>query len=278
MIELRPGAKREDARAVLEELKRELSNVRGTHSSPVDRLNAWRRWSAIAPARARAHLAERSVRETVLGSQFAILQNIAVGDYGPGLSFLIDTEIETRLHDLEQGIRQIDDARGAWRGRIAVVLDTTVVLEAGPRLGKIAWDDLLNEITRKAAFVVPIQVVEELDRLKDRGNAEPRSKARVALRWLGELLESGNVPRPFKVETSQGSEASIQVWVDENDRVPLAEVDRDIIDRTLQLRPYTEKTVIASMDRSMVFRARAYDLSAVLIADDAIPPRTVGTT
>lgn len=139
------------------------------------------------------------------------------------------------------------------------------------RLAKIAWDDLLNEITRKAAFVVPIQVVEELDRLKDRGNAEPRSKARVALRWLGELLESGNVPRPLKVETSPGSEASIQVWVDENDRAPLAEVDRDIIDRTLQLQPYTEKTVIASMDRSMVLRTRTYGLTAVLIANEDIP-------
>lgn len=142
MIELRPGAKREDARAVLEELKRELSNIRGTHPSPVDRLNSWRSWSALAPARARAHLTERSVRETVLGPQFAMLQHIAVGDYGPGLSFLIDAEIETRLHDLEQGIRQIDDAHWAWRSRIAVVLDTTVVLEAGPprkdRLGRPA--------------------------------------------------------------------------------------------------------------------------------------------
>lgn len=273
MIELRPGAKREDARSLLEELRLELSNVRRAHASPVDRLNSWRSWSALAPVRARAHLTERSVRETVLGSQFAMLQNIAAGDYGPSLSLLIDTEIDTRLHDLEQVIRQMDDAHKAWRGRIAVVLDTTVVLEAGPRLARIAWDDVLNEISRKAAFVIPIQVVEELDRLKDRGNAEPRNKARFALKWLGDLLKSGNAPQPFKVETSRDSEASIQVWVDENDRVPLAEVDRDVIDRTLQLQPYTEKTVIASMDRSMVLRARAYDLSAVLVADEDIPPR-----
>lgn len=275
MIELRPGAKPEDARAVLEELKRELSNVRGANLSPVDRLSSWRSWSVVGAARARAHLTERSIRETVLGPQFVMLQNAAVGDYGPGISSLIDAEIETRLDNLGQVIRQIEDRHRAWRGRIAVILDTTVVLEAGPRLARIAWDDVLNEITRKAAFVVPVQVVEELDRLKDRGNAEPRSKARVALRWLGELLDSGNVPQPFKVETSRDSEASIQVWVDENDRVPLAEVDRDIIDRTLQLQPYTAKTVIASMDRSMVFRARAYDLSAVLIVDEVIPPRQV---
>lgn len=277
MMELRQGAKPCAARAVLEELKRQLSDVRGANPSPVDRLNAWRGWSAHAPAQARVHLSERSVRELVVGSPFAMLQSIAVGDGGAALVELVDAEIEARLFDLDQGIRQIDATQRAWRGRIAVVLDTTVLLETGPRLARISWDDLLNEITRTAAFVVPIQVVEELDRLKDRGSGEQRSKARVALRWLGELLESGNVPRPFKVETAPDSQASIQVWVDENDRVPLAEVDRDIIDRVLQLQPYTEKTVIVSMDRSMVFRARAYGQSAVLVADKHIPPRAAQT-
>lgn len=34
-----------------------------------------------------------------------------------------------------------------------VILDTTIVHEAGPRLATIACDDVLNEVTRKAAFV-----------------------------------------------------------------------------------------------------------------------------
>jgi hypothetical protein len=55
-------------------------------------------------------------------------------------------------------------------------------------------------------------------------------------------------------------------------------VDRDIIDRAQQLVPYTKKTVIASMDRSMVLRARAYGLSAVLVDDDHIPARANAAT
>jgi hypothetical protein len=275
MVELRTGAQPTNARHVLEDLKRELSNIRGTAPSPEARLREWRKWSSLAPARARAHLTDRSIRQTVLGPQFALLHNIDASNYGPGLNFILDAEIDTRLEELDQAIKQIDDTIRLWgHSSIAVILDTNVVLAAGPRVAKISWDDVLNEITRKAAFVVPIQVVEELDRLKDRGNPEPRSNARFALKWLSELLDSGNTPRSFQVETSKESEATIQVWVDDNDRVPLAEVDRDIIDCALQLQPFTKKTVIASMDRSMVFRTRAYGLSAVLLTDDDIPERT----
>jgi len=242
---------------------------------PGARLSAWRTWSSLAVGHTRTQLTDRSIRRVVLGDQFALLHNIEASNYGPGLNFLIDAEIDTRLGVLDQAIKHIDDTIRSWGyGTIAVILDTNVVLAAGPRIARISWDDVLNEITRKAAFVVPIQVVEELDGLKDRGSEEARGNARFALKWLSEILNSGNTPRPFRVETSKDSEATIQVWVDDNDRVPLAEVDRDIIDRALQLQPFTKKTVIASMDRSMVFRARTYGLSAVLLTEDDIPKRT----
>lgn len=60
--------------------------------------------------------------------------------------------------------------------------------------------------------------------------------------------------------------------------MPLAEVDRDIIDRAGQLKPYVSETFIASMDQSMIFRARAYGLNAVRIERDHIPPREDATT
>lgn len=275
MIELRTGAQPAAAREALEDLKRELLNTRGTAPSAEVRLSEWRKWSSLAPARARAHLTDQSIRQVILGPQFAMLQNIAARDYGPGLHFLIDAEIETRLLELEAAIKQIEDTIRLWGyGRIAVILDTTVVLAAGPRVAKISWDEVLNGISRKTAFVVPIQVVEELDGLKDRGNAEARSNARFALKWLSDILDSGNSPRPFRLEKTQDSEATILVWVDDNGRVPLAAVDRDIIDCAQQLQPFTKKTVIASMDRSMVFRARTDGLSAALLTGDHIPERT----
>ena len=124
---------------------------------------------------------------------------------GPGLASLIDAESSSRLEALDRAREQIESERRSWGADcLAIVLDTTVLLEAGPRLAQMAWDDVLNEITRKAAFVIPIAAVEELDNLKDRGNAEPRNKARFALKWLGELVRSGNHRTPFPDRSLDG--------------------------------------------------------------------------
>jgi len=243
----------------------------------VDRLNAWRSWSASAPAHARAHFTERSIRDVMLGAQFEMLQTMAVADYGSGLSFLIDAEIDARLQALDLATHQLDEEVHRWgRGRLAIVLDTNVLIAAGPRTAKIRWDDVMNRTTRTANFVVPIQVVEELDRLKDRGPDQTRNNARVALRWLGDLFQFGDHPAKL-IAGDADSNATIRVWVDDNERVPLAEVDRDIIDRAGQLQPYVSETFIASMDQSMIFRARAYGLNAVQIESDHIPPREDAT-
>ncbi|MBD8024600.1 PIN domain-containing protein [Microbacterium gallinarum] len=64
------------------------------------------------------------------------------------------------------------------------------------------WDDVVDEITREANFVVPIQVVEELDRQKDRGQGDARNNARVALKWLDDVVGSGNGSASFRPEDS----------------------------------------------------------------------------
>jgi len=215
---------------------------------------------------------ERSVRQVILGTQFAMLQSLAVADYGPGLSMLIGAEIENRLGELNRAVKEIEDTQAAWgRDRLAIILDTGVLLNAGPRIAKIHWDDVLNSITRTAAFVIPIQVVEELDHQKLNRNGELRTNAAFALKWLGQLVDAGNRLIPFPADDSS---STLRVWVDENDRVSLSEVDRDIIDRALQIKPFTRRTVVASMDQSMVFRARAYGLDACLLTESDIPPRS----
>ena len=271
VIELRIGTEPDRARALLLELHRTLENISGSGRPGAETLNAWREWSARASALAHWQFTERTVREVILGPQFAMLQSLAVTDYGPGLSMLIGAEIGNRLGELDRAARQIDDAQNAWgRASLVIVLDTGLLLNAGPRIAKVVWDDLLNAITRTAAFVIPIQVVEELDQQKMNRNGELRTNAAFALKWLGQLVDAGNTPTPFP---SKDSSSTLRVWVDENDRVPLAEVDRDIIDRVLQIKPFTSRIVIASMDQSMVFRARAYGLESVLVTQDHIPPR-----
>lgn len=235
-------------------------------------LNAWREWSARSSALANGLFPEQTVRQVILGTQFAMLQSLAVADYGPGLSMVIGAEIGNRTSELDRAIKEIEDTQATWgHGLLAIILDTGVLLNAGPRIARIRWDDVLNTITRTAAFVIPIQVVEELDQQKRNRNGELRANAAYALKWLGRRVDAGNHAVPFP---SDDSSSTLRVWVDDNDRVPLPEVDRDIIDRALQIKPFTGRTIIASMDQSMVLRARAYGLDARLVSEGDIPPRS----
>jgi rRNA-processing protein FCF1 len=258
-------------RGLLTTLMRQVSDIRGSGGSALDRLNQWRDWSAQALPLGRLHLTRDSLQEVVLGGRFMLLQTLAPADYGPMLSSLIDTELQVRLDQLGEAIQELDQIRDSWKpGRLAVILDTNVLLAAGPRVTKIKWDAVLGRSISHAAFAIPIQVVEELDRLKDRGSNGVRGDAAHALRWIDDLSLSGDLPVAFETGAPN---TTIRVWVDENERVPLAEVDRDIIDRAQQLRPIVNDVVIASMDRSMVLRAKSYDLMAVLLTEGNIPAR-----
>lgn len=271
MIQLRIGSDPDHARQILLELRRTLESITGSGQAGAEMLNAWRGWSARALALAHWQFSERTVREVILGSQFELLQSLAVADYGPGLSMLIGAEIGNRRGELDRAVKELEDVQAAWgRDRLAIILDTGVLLNAGPRIAKIPWDDVLNTSTRTAAFVIPIQVVEELDKQKMNRNGELRTNAGFALKWLSQLVDAGNRSVPFPDEDSS---STLRVWVDENDRVPLAEVDRDIIDRALHVKAFTKRAVIVSMDQSMVFRARAYGLDACLVSPSDIPPR-----
>ena len=204
-----------------------------------------------------------------------MLQALSPSEYGSSLASLIDTELQLRRDRLSEALGEVEAYAASWGpGRLVVVLDTNVLLAAGPRVARIDWDSVLNSTFSSAVFTIPIQVVEELDRLKDRGSAEVRSNARFVLKWLDELDLHGDHSKLFGTTAHN---TAIRVWVDDNDRVPLAEVDRDIIDRTQQLMPYAKRIVIVSMDRSMILRARTYGLETALLSDEDIPPREATT-
>lgn len=272
MIELRRNTAPTDVISLLRDLAREVSNLRAAGGAGIDTLNAWRTWSATALTRSQLLLTNDSVRHLVLGFPFSQLQTLAPADYGPGLAHLVDAELQTRVIELEDAATSVESILAGWeRSRLAVVVDTNVLLAAGPRFVQIDWDGVLRRISRGAAFAVPIQVVEELDRLKDRGSGEHRANARHALSWLDEVVGIDGGSRPLETTSP---DTTIRVWVDENGRVPLAEVDRDIIERVVHLQPFTRGTIVVSMDRSMVFRARTNGLQASLLSDSDIPPRT----
>ncbi len=281
MIELHPDAKATGVVAQLRDLTSTLERIRGSGASPQELLNRWREWSGQALLRGANILSGASRSPVLLGDQFELLHLLSLRDQAPTIASLINAELQLRVETLNKSISAIESFRRSLSD-LVIVIDTSVMMNAGPRVAQIDWDDVVNAITREASFVVPIRVVEELDGLKDRGSADQKSNARHALKWLSDTLgrETGRVPFPPGIEKSDSErgtpagEANIRVLVDDLSRVALVDGDRDIIDRALQLKPYTERSILVTMDHAMTFRARALGLDAVRLTPEQIPKRT----
>ncbi|WIB13302.1 PIN domain-containing protein [Curtobacterium sp. MCPF17_052] len=273
MIDLKPGVPLATARALLGDLAREAVNL-SNGVQAVERLDAWRTWSPRAALRAGSALAPRTVDSIVRGPRYGVLHEVAPAVHGASLAALIDSELDELRGRIAQARAEIEEALRYWgHEAVAVLLDTNLLMHAGPRLARIDWDALLHQPTRNVAFTIPIVAVEELDKLKLNRNSDTRGRAVYALKWLRQLLAEVPTPRPFE---TRASGTTLRVWVDDNSRLPLPEPDRDIIDRAQQLALMTKRTVIASMDQSMILRARAYGVDAVLVTEEDIPARTKG--
>lgn len=281
MIELHPDAKAPEAIAQLRDLKSALESIRGSGSSSQELLNRWREWSAQALLRGARILSGASTSRLLVGDRFELLHLLSYREQAPTIASLIDAELQLRIETLDKSISEIENFHRSLSD-LVIVIDTSVMMSAGSRLPRIEWDDFTNSITRKASFVVPIRVVEELDSLKDRGGAEQRGNARHALKWLSDTLgrETGRVAFPPAVKASNSGrgtsagDANIRVLVDDLARVALVDGDRDIIDRALQLKPYAQRCILVTMDSAMTFRARALELEAVRLSPEQIPERS----
>lgn len=180
---------------------------------------------------------------------------------------LIDAELDTRARGLADAADELELEWSKWHSGqgTAIILDTNVLMEYGTRVRLVDWHDLADLTYRPPVMVlIPIQVIEELDVLKDRGNDnQKRATARAVLRWLDTSFPLGqDSVRMTGAGVPDGEGATLRVWVDDVDRVPMPRADADIIDRVLDLRAFTARTLLVSQDRSMQLRARASGIDA----------------
>ncbi|MBF4606540.1 PIN domain-containing protein [Curtobacterium sp. VKM Ac-1393] len=261
MIKLRAGVDVQQVIETLRDLSRSLSNIRGRGGVTPRRMYEWRVWSADAIRRASLLLPERELERVVLGSRFTMLHSTDPNNA------LIDAELDFRARGLADAADELELEWSKWHSGqgTAIILDTNVFMEYGTRVRLVDWHDLADLTYRPPVVVlIPIQVVEELDVLKDRGSDnQKRATARAVLRWLDRSFPLGQDSIHMTgAGVPDGEGATLRVWVDDVDRVPMPRADADIIDRVLGLRGFTARTLLISQDRSMQLRARSSGIDA----------------
>ena len=193
---------------------------------------------------------------------------------------------------------ELDDARARWQTEMAelklarerwaagtsiVVADTNIFLHQPTMFDEIDWHATANlpELDNNIRFVIPITVVDEIDRLKDTANKpETKLRARQTLRKLVALFDGGRpeVRRAFPNGNTAGGGTTIEILADPPGfYVRRRRPDDEIVRRLTHIREIaaTPITLITS-DTGMRFRAQVADLRTIHLERPPDAPRIDG--
>jgi rRNA-processing protein FCF1 len=128
----------------------------------------------------------------------------------------LQAEIRNQLGALERARAELQALKElADRPGLPVVYDTNM-LNHWAQPGDIRWREVLRdcqEIATLARLVVPLRVIDELDRQKY-GQGDLARKAATAIRYLERVLGDGKPGQPAPLR----DDATLEVWTDTDDR------------------------------------------------------------
>jgi hypothetical protein len=139
-----------------------------------------------------------------------------------------------------------------------IVVPDTSALVRGELFTDFDWPTCLD-LKPCVRLIIPILVVEELDKLKDSERAtKAGDKARRVLKVLRELCRTVESGVPASVRNG----ATVEVLLDEGWHRRLPIPDAEIIDQALNIESLTGKKVtLVCVDAAMEFRARQFGLT-----------------
>lgn len=169
-------------------------------------------------------------------------------------------EATTQLAHLKALAAQVDRLRAlAERAGRVLVYDTNALMHYQPP-DMISWTALVK--THAVRLVIPLVVIDELDRKQHEGSKDMSQRARRALHMLDQALDgadpSAAVPLPNRPAVS------IEVLMDEAGHSRTTNADDEIIERGVLLAQITGAPVtVVTADTGMRLRAEAAGLNAL---------------
>jgi hypothetical protein len=153
-----------------------------------------------------------------------------------------------------------------------LVPDTNVLMEHAGELTTLDWARWLSGRSWGVHVVVPMQVMDELENLKDRGQDDQRTQARVALRTLIGVLRTQPADSIFapmrhgEWRTSETDSVTVELLRDPRARVRLPRADDEIIDRAVAVQAVSGRPVtVVTYDTPMSARAELEGLRYTLL-------------
>lgn len=228
--------------------------MRNSGGTGFDRFNAYNEWAQQAIGRLSFCLRPAEIDRLVTTSRHWLLQGLDPATRANSLASLVDLEAVQVTGRLSAAVEEFQSDLLRWRrpGRV-VVPDTNVYLHHPTPFDETDWHQVLGT-DESLRIVVPLVIVDELDRHKHSGKQEVRARARVTLKAIDKLLPDPQ--EPVSVKLANGSAFRFEMLLDPLGHLRLPSADDEIVDRVAALTPLLDNPpLLVTYDTGAALRA-----------------------
>ncbi|MFJ1610790.1 PIN domain-containing protein [Streptomyces sp. NPDC088253] len=275
-----PGTHRENLLQNLRTLHTDAINLRGrgadtAYQALLDYLN----WSSTAVRLLRGQIRGTDIDRLILTRRHGVLLDgvghLAGSDQQLLVNGLVSLELDERVDELEQAIRKYEEVSKRWDGeRRLLVPDTTVFIKHPAKIEDTDFAALLGGGPEPVHVLVPMQVIDELDRLKESKDKNTRWRAGYSLAVLDNRIRASGELRPANTASDTDDPprgpVTVEVLFDPAGHVRLPDEDDEIIDRAVVAQSLAGKTVtLVTYDTGQSMRAWSAELRVKKLRTDA---------
>lgn len=268
VLRLLPGRRLEHVRPQLVEASTKLANVRTT-TYPGDRFNAYLKWTGDQLGVLRYSLSRDSLDRLITTEHYRTLCLLDPATKGNELHSVVDIEIIRQIDEFDAAIAELDGAASRHAGADRILVpDTNVFLQRLPSYERLAWSGLAPAPDAHVQLLVPLLVIDELDKAKLRTHRvhwstreTVRARARRTLRMLEEGFASGY---QYELGGAAPGRLSVTFLPEDSTHVRLPRPDDELVDIAQGVAALTSSPVtVVSDDTGLRLRARLAGLGAV---------------
>jgi rRNA-processing protein FCF1 len=270
----------------LRSVQRNATMLRGA-GGPADahkRLLAYLEWTNFAVQMLASQISDADLRALVLTRRHEVFLS-GVGtmrgtemEFQRAVSDLVDLEVNQRVEAFDAAIKALDDQIKRWSlTGTFIMLDTGVYINHDKKLEEADFGALLRLQGSPIRILVPMVVVDELDRLKEHNKWPVRWRAGYTLAVLDRLFEKNTNPArlhaagtlPPAPDGRVRGEVNVELLFDPPGHVRLPIPDDEIVDRALAVEPLaSRKVTLLTYDTGQSMRARNVGLQVLKLRKD----------
>lgn len=284
LITLDANADRSNVLAALRHVHTAAVNLAHSPSSAAGLHGEYLSWVTEARRQLRGQVSRDDVDWLTLSPHFSALLTLQIAPTATGVAAsraelalpptsaairsMIVEECNEHVRRLQAALESVTWwAEGLSQGRSGplIVVDTNVFCHHPDRLD--AWEvgvDAQALPGQDVHLILPMVVLDELDRQKDRGQGAVATNARHTLRVLDRLLPHGEIRQRGLVDGQMQGAITLDLWPDPPRHIRQARVDDEIIARAVAFRALAGAQVtILTGDLAMSTRARLAGLRPI---------------